>query len=83
WLETAVLSSLNEGAGELFARLVQNNDFKSESAGTFLATLATQIGQQNEPADIEIAIEQASALPAANAPFTLPVIGCTEKSCTR
>ncbi|MDB4394000.1 c-type cytochrome [bacterium] len=75
WLETAVLSSLNEGAGELFARLVQNNDFKSESAGTFLATLATQIGQQNEPADIEIAIEQASALPAANAPFTLPVIG--------
>jgi putative membrane-bound dehydrogenase-like protein len=75
WLETAVLSSLNEGAGELFVRLVQNKKFRSQAAAAFLATLATQIGQQNQPADIELAIDQASALPATNAPFTLPVIG--------
>ena len=75
WLETAVLSSLEEGSGELFAKLVQNSTFQSEAAASFLATLATQIGQQNRRSDIDLAIEQVSALPAANASFTLPIIG--------
>ena len=75
WLETAVLSSLGEGSAALFARLVQNKSFRSEPAGQFLATLASQIGQQNQPSEINLAIKQASALPASNASFTLPVLG--------
>jgi len=75
WLQIAILSSLNQGAGDLFARLVQRSDFQSETASAFLATLATQIGQQNRPEEIDPAIAQVSALPASNASFTLPVIG--------
>ncbi len=75
WLETAVLSSLRQGSGELFAKLVQNTTFRSEAAGRFLATLATQIGQQNQPSDLDLAIKQASALPTSSASFTLPILG--------
>ena len=75
WLETAVLSSLSEGNAELFAKLVQNKSFRSEAAGRFLATLATQIGQQNQPSNIDLAIKQVPALPASSASFTLPVLG--------
>ena len=75
WLETAVLSSLRDGSAELFAKLVQNKSFRSEAAGRFLATLATQIGQHNQPSDIDLAIKQVSALPASSASFTLPVLG--------
>ncbi len=75
WLETAVLSSLSEGSGQLFAKLVQNPTFKSEAAAKFLAILATQIGQQNRASDIDLAIQQMASLPLSNASFTLPVIG--------
>ena len=75
WLETAVLSSLSDGSGKLFEQFVQNKSFRSEAAAGFLATLAMQIGQQNRPSDIDLAIEQVSALPASSASFTLPVIG--------
>ena len=75
WLETAVLSSLSEGSAELFARLVQNQSFRSKPAGRFLAVLASQIAQQNRPSEINLAIKQASALPTSSASFTLPVLG--------
>lgn len=75
WLETAVLSALSEGSGQLFAKLVQNPTFKSEAAAKFLAILATQIGQQNRASDIDLAIQQMASLPLSNASFTLPVIG--------
>ena len=75
WLETAVLSSLREGSIDLFQRLVENKMFKSEAAGRFLATLATQIAQQNRPSEIDRAIKQAATLPTSNASFTLPILG--------
>ena len=75
WLETAVLSSLDQGAANLFARLVANPKFRSSSAGKFLATLASQIGQQNTASEIKLALSKVAALPSQDADFTLPIIG--------
>ncbi len=75
WLETAVLSSLNDDAAALFARLVDDTDFRSAAAGSFLATLAAQVGQQNRPDQIDLAISKLTALPTKNANYTLPIVG--------
>jgi putative membrane-bound dehydrogenase-like protein len=45
WFQTAALSSLNEGAGDLFVTLAQNRAWRSDAAGReFLLRLATMIG---------------------------------------
>jgi putative heme-binding domain-containing protein len=75
WMQTAVQSSLADGAGALFAAAVQNPQFRSASAGRFLSKLASQIGQQNREADIRLAIAAIPTLPESDAAFALPVIG--------
>ena len=75
WLQFAVLSSLDTGAADLFAKLVSNADFRSADAAAFLKLLATQIGQQNLAAEVDLAVNQLATLPATDAEFTLPVIG--------
>jgi putative membrane-bound dehydrogenase-like protein len=53
WVHTAALSSLAEGAGELFATLVAREELLRQRAyGDFLGKLALVIGAQNRPADV-------------------------------
>ncbi len=75
WMRAAVQSSLHEGAGALFADLVNDSQFRSTAAGDFLARLASQIAQQNQAADMQLALDAIPRLPAADAAFALPVIG--------
>jgi putative membrane-bound dehydrogenase-like protein len=49
WVQAAVLSSLSEGADEMFARLVTAQDFReSDSGEAFLRQLAGIVGAKNE-----------------------------------
>jgi putative membrane-bound dehydrogenase-like protein len=53
WLQAAVLSSLSQGASELFVRLAQDNDFKKLDTGrTFLRQLCAIVGAKNEPLEV-------------------------------
>ncbi|QDT26300.1 Cytochrome c [Gimesia panareensis] len=54
WMRMAVQSSLKQGAGEVFALLLQNSELlKNRQAQGFLTTLATQIGAQSEPENVK------------------------------
>ncbi len=75
WIQTAVQSSLADGAGHLFAALLNDAGFRSEAAAGFLRKLAAQIGQQNQAADIKLALATLPALPESDAPFALPILG--------
>lgn len=75
WIQTAVQSSLENGAGELFASLSNSDDFRSPAAAAFLRKLAAQIGQQNRAGDIKLALGSLPELQKSGAAFALPVIG--------
>lgn len=75
WMQTAVQSSLADGAGQLLATLLADSRFRSASAGRFLGNLAAQVGQQNDREEIELALAALPKLPASDAPLALPVIG--------
>ncbi len=62
WIQTAVQSSLADGAGHLFTALLDDAGFRSQAAAGFLRKLAAQIGQQNQDADIKLALASASRI---------------------
>jgi putative membrane-bound dehydrogenase-like protein len=52
WVQTAVLSSLKEGAGEMFVNLLSDADFSRAGPGyEFLGQLASVIGARNAPGE--------------------------------
>jgi putative membrane-bound dehydrogenase-like protein len=52
WVQAAVLSSVPEGAGDLFLALGRNAEFRNGQSGqAFLRRLATMIGVQGQPED--------------------------------
>lgn len=74
YVRVAILSSLNEGAGEVLQALAADPDFLDHTAGReLLASLATQIGRQQRPADQQLALTTLQRLSAANSP-TLPTL---------
>jgi putative membrane-bound dehydrogenase-like protein len=75
WIRTAVQSSLSGGAGELFALLAADPQFRSDGAIEFLIQVASQIGQQNRSADTHRAIAAVRNLPDRDQAFALPIIG--------
>ena len=53
WVQAAALSSLADGAAELFLRLATQNDFAGAGSGqTFLRELAAVVGAKNEPSEV-------------------------------
>ena len=53
WVSAAALSSLGEGAGELFSRLAPDSDFRRAPAGDeFLRQLVKIVGARNRPEEV-------------------------------
>jgi len=68
WFRLAVLSSVYEQVGTLFADLLNDAAFRSSAAGkTLLAELAAQAGAGNRQHDIAAAVRAIDLLPPADA----------------
>ncbi|WP_298865847.1 PVC-type heme-binding CxxCH protein, partial [uncultured Gimesia sp.] len=58
WMQLALLSSLSEGAGELYQRLADNEDFRKTKYGRrFLSALTRQIGAANRQQEIAVVLD--------------------------
>src|SRR5262249_52044994 len=65
WLQAAVLSSLSQGAAELFVHLARATDFRDPTAGQkFLRQLSTTVGSKNEPSEVAQVLSIASQMGA-------------------
>ncbi len=73
WMRLAVQSSLATGAGEVFADLAANGEFRSETAATFLSDLAAQIRTQADPIQTAAALRAVVPLADSDPLFTLPI----------
>ena len=63
WMQLAVLTSLGEGAGDVFGRLVANRQFRETQHGRqFLITLSTQIGAAERQNQIAAVLKGLDAL---------------------
>jgi putative membrane-bound dehydrogenase-like protein len=72
WLQAAVLSSLSQGAAELFVRLAQNNDFvNSDSGRDFLDQLCAVIGAKNQEAEVAQVLSVIGQISTARSSFAL------------
>lgn len=72
WMQAAVLSSLSDGADDLFVRLCRNTDFTDSEAGrTFLSQLSAIVGAKNLPSDISQLLSVISQTPNSEASFAL------------
>jgi len=57
WMQLALLSSLSEGAGELYQRLADNEDFRKTKYGRgFLSALTRQIGADNRQQEMAVVL---------------------------
>jgi putative heme-binding domain-containing protein len=58
WIRVAVMSSLNEGAGDVLAELAADPKLRHRPAGaSWIETLAAQIGRQQRPEDVAAVID--------------------------
>jgi putative membrane-bound dehydrogenase-like protein len=74
YVRAAVLSSLNEGAGQVLIELASHSDFRNSDAGVaWLAALAGQIGKQQRSEDVA-ALLQVLQTEAADAPQTVQTL---------
>lgn len=74
YFRAALLSSLGEGAGEMLTLLGRDAAFpESNDDRDFIAALATQIGKQQRPEDIALALKLLTDLAKANSTL-LPTI---------
>jgi putative membrane-bound dehydrogenase-like protein len=64
WLELAVLSSLGDGAGDVFAILAQNSQYRKTAHGRkFLVTLSRQIGFANRTNEVASVVKALNQIP--------------------
>src|SRR5438552_6037887 len=64
WFRLAILSSVNGRAGEVFRRLLADQEFRAAPHGReFLAALAALIGSANRPNEIAALAQELTALP--------------------
>ncbi len=75
WIRAAVQSSLSEGAGDLFAELTEDSQFRSSGAIGFLKQLASQIGAQSDGPDTAHALHSLLRLSETETSVSLPIIG--------
>ena len=70
WLQAAVLSSLNEGAGDALRILAGDGDFRASVAGQeFLGRVAMMIGAKNQPDEVAQAMRDIAAIPEGEPAF--------------
>lgn len=70
WVRLAVLSSLLEGAGEVFEVVGQDASFRATAhGGDFLLTLARQIGAVNRTDELAAVLKIMNSLPPAEKPL--------------
>jgi putative membrane-bound dehydrogenase-like protein len=61
WIEAAVMSSVSEGAGELFSSLARDSEFRRSAAGIgFLQQLGAMIGVQGRTEEVAQAVNSIS-----------------------
>ena len=75
WITLAAMSSLRNEAGEVFAKLITNNDFQSSAAADMLSSLAQMIVRENDAQQVSTALESLSKLKNAEPSFALPLLG--------
>jgi putative heme-binding domain-containing protein len=72
WVRAAILSSLKEGAGELFKRLCQDTGFVGSPDGSdFLQELVALVGARHNQAEVDEVLEFASHAATAGTRFAL------------
>ncbi len=72
WFRLAILSSLREGALELFERVAADSQLVATSGGQeFLRQLAQVVGSRNQAAELESAVKRVVVLPVQNQVLTL------------
>jgi len=70
WFRLAVLSSLQEGSGDVFESVVSDKAFRDAPHGReFLVTLAKQIGTNNRQGEIGAVLKSLGELPASEQPL--------------
>ena len=70
WVRLAVLSSLHDGAGEVFDVVGRDLRFRSKVHGRdFLLTLARQIGAVNRRDELAVVLKMINSLPPAEKPL--------------
>jgi putative heme-binding domain-containing protein len=75
YIRLAVLSSLGQGAGEALALLAANPEtLDSKEGRELVASLAGQIGRQQQPADIDHAMQVLAKLTQVNSPVLATII---------
>ncbi len=75
WVRLAVLSSLREGAGPVFAELGRNAAFRSTPHGRdFLLTLAKQIGAVNRTDELAAVLQVINGLPKDEQPLASDLV---------
>lgn len=71
WLELAVLSSLNDGAGEVFALLARDSKYRKTAHGRkFLITLSRQIGAANRTNEVAAVVKALNGIPEKERPLS-------------
>lgn len=73
-MQTAVLSSLSEGAGAALASLATSKFRDQTHVRGAISKVAAQIGKQQSPADVAVLLKLMRDLPPANNPVTAFVI---------
>jgi putative membrane-bound dehydrogenase-like protein len=70
WMQLAILSALNEGAADVFSRLLPETAFrKSQPGRTTLVALSRQIGAAGRNSEIAVVLNSLGALPASEKPL--------------
>jgi putative membrane-bound dehydrogenase-like protein len=72
WMQAAVLSSLDEGAGEMFSLLAPDRGFRATEVGeAILDQLLVMVGAKNQPDDLAFVFNTFSSLPDTPRTFKL------------
>lgn len=75
WVRLAVLTSLESGAGRVFAELCSDQKFRVSKHGAgFLMELATQIGAAGRSTEIATVLKMLQQLPAVEREFTQQLV---------
>ena len=75
WVRLAVLSSLSEGAGDVFSRVIANAKFRKTAQGrSFLSTLASHIGGAGRRNDIAAVVKSFDQLPDGEKSLTQAIV---------
>jgi len=81
WMRVAILSSLADGAGQVLARVVEDEAFRESGGGkSLVAQLAQQIGKQRRKDDVAALLAALSSLAGEDAGIVQTIISNVTKA---